>query len=279
VTLFSKLLREVTSVSTRKYQDVASKVLCWVLFTAIGLLAPSTSKGATTTLALSGDAVPGGGTLGGLNLVKLNNLGQAMFEAFASGGEVVIRAQANTPLVVVARTGQSTGNGTLDNFNPVGINNAGQVVFDADIVGAIGGGAQHGIYLGSGGALTEIVRTGDAIAVSLQITGEFNQRITGLTTLNFYEGPALNDNGQIAFAGHVSACNPINGGCMPVEYDAAIRSSTNGTFAVVAKTGAAAPLAGGGTSGTYSGFVGPPVVYLPTVSINNSGQVLSNYDR
>ena len=233
------------------------------------------SQGVTTSLALAGDSAPGGGTLFGITPVKLNNLGQVVFEAFTdSTSEAIFRAEIQQPLVVVARSGQSTGNGTLDNLNFQGLNNVGQIVLDADILGASGGGTNHGIYLGSGGALTEVIRTGASLPLDQISNGEINQKITSLAPLPYYEGPILNDSGKVAFTGHVSACTPEFDGCTPVEYDAAIRSDGNGTFGIAAKTGTAAPVAGGGTSGTYSAFVGLPVQYFPAVAINNAGQLL-----
>lgn len=257
---------------------------CPATVTAVAVLfcllrAPIASgQGVTDTLALEEGAAPGGGTYEDLSLVKLNDLGQVAFQSytnviFTNGG--VFRAQRGSFAVPIVRTGESAGNGTFDQFDFSDLNNAGQVVFWANLAGTTGGGADDvGIFFGSGGAVTEVTRTGVPLSFSNSPSEETGHTLDTLGHLPFLEGPTINDSGQVAFKGHVNAREPIVGGSVPVSYNAVLRSNTNGTKTLISSEGDPAPLAGGGSSGTLNQYVARPLSVNPTTLINNSGRVL-----
>lgn len=136
----------------------------------------------------------GSATFGNLILGQsFNNLGQVAFSGIltgTSGGtsdNSGIFIGNGSSLTQVARTGQSIGNGTFSFVdNPV-LNDSGQAGF-VGTVNPTSGGPYTGFFRGSGGTITELVRTGQAAPDS-------NGTIQGV----FANILALNNSGQAAF--------------------------------------------------------------------------------
>lgn len=144
-------------------------------------------------------------------------------------------------------------------------------MFGANVVGGTHQDpiSYKGIFLGSGGAFTKVIGTGDPVQGFLVA----NAVLSDLQTPPFGEGPTLNDFGQVAFWGNVDACDLIT--CTPVNFDAVFLSNTSGTVEPMGRVGMLAPVAGGGTAGTIDEFVGPPPFYdPPTLLTSNAGNVV-----
>ncbi len=130
--------------------------------------------------------------------LAFNNLGQVAFIVDlmgASSGHTRIYRSDGSSLTEIARTGQPApdGNGTLTNLKStrsggaLALNDLGQVVFMAELPGTLpNAGAHHGVFLGDGTKLIQLVRTG-------QTAPDDDNTIFGFTP------PVLNDVGQLAF--------------------------------------------------------------------------------
>lgn len=236
------------------------------------------ARAAVVTIALTGDAAPGGGQYFDVSLAKLNDAGQVAFHAFTSSNFVdhgVFRAQDGGSTVAIARSGQAVGNGTIGSVNFADINNHGQIALQAELVGTSGGASDNrAIYLGAGGSLQQLARKGSAFAVPDVAVGLFNHRLTSIDDLSFFEGRVLNDAGQVAFTGGFSAEQPIINGSATVHRVAGLRANSGGTISVASEVGSAAPLAGGGTAGTIGSFLAPPPLDLNTALVNAAGHTL-----
>lgn len=235
----------------------------------------ATAQGVTEVLAFLGDTLPGEtATILDLNSGKLNENGQVAFSALVTGGKGVFRAESGMPLVSIVRVGDATANGVFSNFTYSDINNAGQVAFVGDLTGTSGGSSDdRGYYVGSGGPLTEAAREGQRLNLSQPLAGINNARFADFDILPIGEGPTLTDSGRLAFVGHISGCMPIINGCTPVKYEA-VFSSYSGNQKILAQENKAAPVAGGGTLGTFDDFTGPAPWVIPTAAINNLGHVV-----
>ena len=163
------------------------------------------------SIAREGDPAPGGsGTLASPWRPALNDVGQAAVRIALTGtpgglddNERLYRGSGGA-LTEIAREGDLTpsSNGVFDNFgfDSVDVNNAGQLAFYAGLRNTAGGTADDtGLFLGSGGAVTEFAREGDTAPDG---NGTFS-------TFDDTTGGALNDVGHIAF--HTSI-NGTSGG-------------------------------------------------------------------
>jgi hypothetical protein len=127
----------------------------------------------------------------------INNLGQVAFYARLMGlgapineNEGIFRG-AGGAITQIARKGQAApdGNGTFSTFFSPRLNNAGQAAFTGFLTGTSGGSSDdEGIFRGSGGAITQIARKGQAAP-------------DGNGTFVALNSPAINDLGQAAFHG------------------------------------------------------------------------------
>ncbi|MBX3427300.1 MAG: PEP-CTERM sorting domain-containing protein [Pirellulales bacterium] len=242
------------------------------------MLQGGVARAAVVTLALTGDAAPGGGQYFDFSLVKLNDAGQVGFNAITNANFIdhgVFRAQAGGPTTLVARSGQSSGSGAIGSVTFIDINNHGQVVMQAELFATPGGGNDNrAIYLGSGGPLQQVARKGHAFAVPDVAVGLVNHQLTSIDDLSFFEGRVLNDAGQVAFTGSYRAEQPIINGTTTVYRIAGLRANAGGTISVASEVGSAAPTAGGGTAGTIGPYVGPPPINHNTALVNAAGHTL-----
>ncbi len=158
---------------------------------------------AVTQVARAGQAAPdGNGSFSGFNFAELNASGQVAFQGFFTGTTGGITDNAGifigsgAAITQIARAGQPApdGNGSLSGLdNPV-LNTSGQVAFSALLTGTAGGtNDDSGIFLGSGGVVTQIAREGQAAP-------DGNGLFSSLGQI-----PALNAAGQIAFTASLTA--------------------------------------------------------------------------
>lgn len=217
-------------------------------------------------IVFRGDPVPNGnGTFTFLGDAVINDAGQVAFRASLAGtsgggndNRGIFRGDGTT-LTQIARLGQPApdGNGVLAfDFPFVSINQAGQVAFWSDVANTSGGDADdEGIFLGDGGLLKQIFRTGSNVPGSTSI---FYPWDNFGTTSRF--PPALNDSGQVSF------WSPIDGNSSPFNSDQGIYRGDGTNLVEIARR---AGTATGG--GVYGHFGGAPSIHIPTV--NNAGQV------
>ncbi len=246
----------------------------------VGMLGASIADagGVHYALAVLGDLAPGGGAYIDFTTPQLNDLGQVAFQSVTDDSLAqhgIFRAQSDSAIVQIAGTGQPTSNGSFSEIALSDINNAGQVAFYARLTGTVGGSSDDtGIFLGSGGSTTEVVRTGVPLSVSPVPSNEFDHRLVSLPALPVNEGPTLNDAGLVAFTGNINACRLVDGGCTPLNYDAVMYAG-GGALGIITRDSNAVPVAGGGASGSSDQFVGPNLEYpQPTTLLSNSGALV-----
>ena len=175
-----------------------TKLLFIVLAVVLVCAQPVGADGKTQTIVLGGDAAPdGNGLFGSLSDINLNTSGQVAFRSLnmtgtsggASDNDGVFRGSGGA-VTEIAREGQAVpgGNGLFGDFNDVNLNTSGQVAFGSfSITGTSGGTSDDtGVFRGSGGAVTEIARKGQAAPGGNGLFGDFND-------VN------LNTSGQVAF--------------------------------------------------------------------------------
>jgi len=203
----------------------------------------------TEIIAQSGQTAPdGNGTFSSFIGGAINNSGQVAFQgnlAGTSGGssdDVGIFRGGGDSLTQIVRAGQSApdGNGTFSSvfssFSP-SLNNLGQVVFFAGLAGT-SDGSGSGIFLGSGGSLTQIARRGQAAPDG---DGWFSD----------FHNPSLNDLGQVAFRGSLSGSSNVG-----------VFLGSGGSLTQIARRNQAAP----DGNGTFATDFSDP-------RLNNFGQV------
>lgn len=158
--------------------------------------------GALTEVARSGNAAPGGGTLGSLSHPLVNGAGQVAFAATLSGvgGSGIFRRDGGQgTLVPIVRTGQQApdGDGTFDGLEGFAFNDAGQVAFRAYLMGGSGPEDDHRLFVyDDAEGLVQLLRTGDPLLASNVL--ELNLATQGGQVLAAHR--ALNDGGQVAFS-------------------------------------------------------------------------------
>jgi hypothetical protein len=206
------------------------------------------SDGLVTQIVRKGQAAPdGNGTYSDLIFPVLNGSGQAAWlgelTGTSGGGDDnagIFRGSGGT-VTRIAREGQAApdGNGTFLNLFGAALNNLGQVGFYGGLSGVSPGGSEFGIFRGSGGALTRIIREGQSAP-------------DGDGTFSAFDGFVMNNAGQAAFWG---------------QLDGSIRDSgyfrgSGGAIARIVREGQAAP----DGNGMFSGF-------SSACSLNDSGGV------
>lgn len=150
------------------------------------------SGAAITQIVREGQVAPVSGTFSSFGTQGLNDLGETAFTATligTAGGatdDFGIFRGAGAAITQIAREGQPPpdASGTLSSLLGVRLNASGQVAFRATLLGTVN---DLGIFRGSGGALTQIAREGQASP-------------DGNGTLSFLNDPLLNDAGQAAFS-------------------------------------------------------------------------------
>ena len=210
----------------------------------------------TEVIAQRGQAAPdGNGTYYQFFTQRLNNSGQVAFIADlfgTSGGNsdnTGIFRGSGGGITQIVREGQSAlGNGTFSSFGDHEFNNSGQAAFFGSLTGTSGGsGDDGGVFRGSGGSITQIVREG-------QSAPDANG------TFAFLGRPSLNESGQAAFVGFLTG---TSGGSS--DNDGIFRGS-GGSITQISREGQSAPDA----NGTFSSFFN----YV----LNDSGQVAFRAD-
>jgi hypothetical protein len=233
------------------------------------------AQGVNDILAVTGDAAPGGGAYLEFDVPKVNDHGQVAIDAVTglNFDHGIFRAERGVPMLSIVRSGQSAaGNGTFEVLGFTDINNAGQMLFWSDLAGTSGGNADNrGLYLGAGGPVAQLVREGAPLTVNGLFGTRFGHTLQSLDYLPFTEGPVLNDAGQVVITGNVQAFEPAIGGATAVNFNAGMRVNPNGTVNIAFESAGAAPLAGGGSSGTIDQFVGLPILVDHTMMINDAG--------
>ncbi len=242
------------SSSVRKYSAISSGIMALLAL----LPAMTLAQNRTETIAFSGRTAPdGNGTFallfGGLGPPRLNNSGQVGFYATfngTSGGNSDDRGVfwgTGGAITQIARAGQSVpdGNGNFTDFSVPNLNSSGQVSFLASLNGTTGGTSDdRGVFLGSGGGLTQIAREGQAAPDG-----------NGVFTDFIGTSPQINDSGQVAFHAR------LTGFGAPINENQGIFRGNGGALTQVARKGQAAP----DGNGTFSQLSDP--------TINNAGQV------
>src|SRR5262245_22525815 len=128
------------------------------------------TPGALQTVALQGAPAPAGGNYDTFAFdPALNGAGRVVFRATLVGGSSASGLFVGAPGSVQSAALSGTpapGGGNFNNFFPSQINGFGQVAFAATLAGAgVDMTNDVGLYAGSVGALSKVVRKGDAIDV------------------------------------------------------------------------------------------------------------------
>ncbi len=189
---------------------------------------------------------------------SFNDLGQVAFSGtyfsnslFGSTTQKGIWRGNGIQTIPIVREGDAVpgGNGNFAGFSYIGLNNNGQVAFKGGLTGTSGGSADDtGIWRGSGGALTTIVREG-------QYAPDGGVFAPGI--YNGFARPALNDSGQVAFFAEVAGSTS----------DTGIWRGSGGTLTTIVQDGQAPP------DGNGSFADNPNVLFIYQHKFNDKGQV------
>ena len=250
-------------------------------------------NGSVTQIARMGQVV-GSGSISTINIPGLNDSGTAMFLATVSGKDTMLRGSGGA-LTQIVQKGDAAPDldGTIDRIFGSTVNTAGQYGGVVWLTGTSGGSSNdRGVILGSGGALTQVAREGqaapDAIgnftnfsnAVTLE-TGEvgFSASLTGSGTGLFrgngggltqiarngqatsdgtifnLSNEVYNSSGQAAFESYLTG---TSGGALN---DRGLFRAHSGAITRIVQEGQAAP----DSNGTIGAF--------QQVRLNDSGQV------
>jgi len=210
------------------------------------------SGGAATEIVREGDTVPGGGTFQFLANASMNESGQIAFESgvAGSGSTRGLFVGSGGAITEIARHGDSAPGSGLGTFTttlgtPI-INDLAQVAFSATLTGTtLGSSNDRGLFRGSGGAITPIVREGEGTP-----TAGVNFFNMGTSTYG------MNNSGELLFSSSVSGTG------VGSSNDQALFRSDGATTVQIAREGDAVP-SGFGSFGSFS-----------DMAINDSGQVL-----
>ncbi len=200
--------------------------------------------GALVQIIRKGQALPiGPGTFGSFQSFRENNSGAIALVASlngTSGGNTdnsgLFRV-TNGSITQIARRGQAApdGNGLFSTFLFPGFNDSGVLAFRASLSGTSGGLLDdNGIYRTSGGAITQIVREGQAAP-------------DGNGTFSLLFEPVFNNFGAVSFRAGLSG---TSGGSSD---DGGIYRSNGTTLTQIAREGQATP----GGNGTFAAFGSP----------------------
>lgn len=209
------------------------------------------SPGSVTSILREGAAVPGGnGVFDDFSgFYSFNNNGQfgaGLSMRSTSGGSTddsgIFRLGGGTPVLIAREGSSAAGNGTFGQLagTSVSSNDLGQVIFSANLNGTSGGVTDNvGIFTGSGGAISQVVRRGQSTPDANGIYSNFGVA-------------RINNSGQSVFF------SSITGG---TSNDGIFRHS-GGSIAQVARANQASP----DGNGQFSSLSNSPV-------LNNHGQV------
>lgn len=170
---------------------------------------------AATLITVTGDALPGGGTVGLIRFSPtLNDAGQAAFIGTVSGatdgfgdGEGLFLADGKAPIKTVVRAGQPApdGNGNFELFGRNSPNGRGQIAFGTIFVNTAGGADDDvAIVRGdSDGTLKIIARRGQMVPGSSSARFLFSRvkrtSPQGVVSIQNGREASINDLGQVIF--------------------------------------------------------------------------------
>jgi hypothetical protein len=228
--------------------------------------------GHITRVAGPGDRAPGGGTFdlaGGGEGGSINDGGDVAFTAHVQGqdcggtfcpGGVYLKEAGTGQVLPIARQGDpEPGGGNFRSASEPFLNNLGEVVFLADVTPPPNFGEVVGYFLYSNGAITSVVRPGDAMPGGGRVLS------LRIQTPNHY----LNNHGDVAFSATLDTDD--NGDRAP---DSGLYVLSHGSIHVVARTGTVLP--GVGTIANLAPPVASPSSFLANSSsgmMNDRGQV------
>ncbi len=199
------------------FLEILTSPACLALSVAAALLssAPAVrADGSIAVIVTNGTPVPeGNGWLDNTNTGNnppypvINDSGQVAFQSavglsnsVSKSGGIYRFDPATGQLTNIVREGQSApdGNGIFSGLSgPAILNNAGQVAFESGLANTIGGTNNAGLFRGSGGVITQFVRTGWTCPDG---NGRYNT-LPGQ--------PAFNTSGQVAFASGLTGSTNI----------------------------------------------------------------------
>lgn len=199
------------------------------------------SGGNLTQIVRQGQSPPDeDGTFFSFREPAINDAGQTAFTSILSGttrASGVFRGSGGE-LTQIARTGQSApdGQGTYSSFFTHNLNNAGQVAFLATLTGV----QNRGVFVGSGGLLNQVARTGQNAP-------------NGDGTFRSFLSLSLNDASQTTFVGTLNGTTHDTG---------LFLGEADGAIHTIAREGQTAP----GGDGQFGDII------TAAASLNNNGQ-------
>jgi len=212
------------------------------------------------TVAITGDAAPGGSEYDDFGIPVLNSIGQSAFTASLDSFvlDTGIWSESSGSLAEVAREGEhapGTPNGVsfgeFDLDTIPRLSTAGLTVFNTVLTGnGIGFGNSTGIWSENLGSLTSVVHGG------IQAPGT----TSGVTFTTFFDDFLLNSSGQTAFRGFLAGTG-VNS-----SNDTGIWSEGAGSLALLAREGSQA-------SGAPNGVVYSDFNETAFLVLNSNGQI------
>jgi len=213
----------------------------------IGIYAKNANRGSLRRFANAlGIVPPSGGSLfdrlGGASISNGTTAFRGRYNGLRNNGVFI---GSGGPLTTIAKDGDPAPIGTFDRpiytFSDPVISNGTVAFFGFYNSGGIINNAQEGIFTGSGGPLTTIVKTGDSAPI-----GTFQ-------TFKFFGSPAIS--GDTVTFGAFYSDGSIQG--------SGVFTHSGGPLTTIVKTGGPAPI------GTFNGF-GSPAVSGDTVAFSAS---------
>ncbi len=197
-------------------------------------------------IARAGQFAPGGnGRFSNVSGSILNNGGRVAFFGFlteTTGGDndnTGVFLGNGGAITQIAREGQTApdGNGTFATVSPRDINDAGAVAFFGQAIGTAGGSTDNdGLFRGSGGAITQIVREGQLVP-------------NGNGRFEFFASSDMNNSGTVAFRSSLTGTSGGN------SDDIGIFRGSGGAISQIVRAGEIAPDGNGNFSGLGNGRI------------------------
>lgn len=176
------------------------------------------APGALQTVAVSGQAAPGGGTYNVPSSYGINDAGQIAIWSTLSGTTSTHGIFIGTPgaLQTVARSGTAApAGGNYDQIGAFRLNSSGVVSFTASL---LSGSSSRGLFLGTPGNIQKLALVGESAPGGGTFSG-----------LNSY--PLLSDTGYVAFAGNLS------GAGITTANDRGLYAGTSGSLQLIVREG------------------------------------------
>lgn len=229
--------REHRVIAAKQRRQAMKRTAGWVelMVLVLVLLACQGARMSAATIALTGDAIPGGGTYGSFDNAFMNDTGQvAIYMRPASGGRGIVAGEPDN-LQLIA----STWTGAI--YRPQLNNSNASVAYEA--------GGSGPIYVGSPGAVNQLAAAGDSTPLGGDIT------FTGVRQHS-------HNSGQTAFIGDLTGTGITSANNYGLFY------GTPGNLSLAIQKGDLAP----GTPGnTFSSFTTPRVNSAGVVAFRGIG--------